>query len=425
MVAHSQFSSSSFKQVAKGVIALHQLIRKGKDDSPEADSWRDALDAPLRALSPIERERSQWLSEDLYSISEPLKDSVKNQPQAQQRINEAIEARQRREWDRALELLRNSKDDITPSLLSYLRGTIWMDAGNTDIASVFFGHSSEIDPANAIFRAMYMHALSDSDLNAAEILARDVLSESDKHAPIVVARAADIRYNKTKTSSGAESLRLCRELIPLLERTLSRIETDNDVAIPETVFGMTVKLLGLCHEFQGNFGTAIEYYTRGLQDDPNNEALLVARGTLSYGRGPSAISDFVHAIDLGSKQVWPYLFLAHNYLISNQFDRCRGMCETGLRMPASDSAKSQLEEWRAIALAELGFPPELVRSAFEEAVRLDSSNEFAQRNRNAFEALLNRTPSTVGSKWEQKSEVAIKQFGVAERLAEQRYTVAA
>ena len=39
--------------------------------------------------------------------------------------------------------------------------------------------------------------------------------------------------------------------------------------------------------------------------------------------------------------------------------------------------RTQLEEWRAIAQAELGFPPEAVRTAFEAAVRLDPSNERA------------------------------------------------
>ena len=47
-------------------------------------------------------------------------------------------------------------------------------------------------------------------------------------------------------------------------------------------------------------------------------------------------------------------------------------------MRASENAKSQLEEWRAIAQAELGVPPEAVRTAFEAAIRLDPSNELAR-----------------------------------------------
>jgi len=86
-----------------------------------------------------------------------------------------------------------------------------------------------------------------------------------------------------------------------------------------------------------------------------------------------------------------------------------------------DTAKSQFEEWRAIAQAELGFPPEAVRAAFESAVRLDPSNELAKRNHDAFEASL-RVPRThPHPTWEQKSEAAVRQFG----LAEHRYSFAA
>ncbi|HEV3386494.1 MAG TPA: hypothetical protein VG097_16845, partial [Gemmata sp.] len=100
---------------------------------------------------------------------------------------------------------------------------------------------------------------------------------------------------------------------------------------------------------------------------------------------------------------------------------CRVMCETGLRMHGSDTTKSQLEEWRAIAQAEGGFSPEDVRVTFEAAIRLDPSNELAKRNQNAFEAFLRipRKPQHAG--WEQKSEAAVRQFALAER----RYSVAA
>jgi hypothetical protein len=46
------------------------LIHEGKDDSLDAESIRDALDVPLKALNRIERERAQWLSDVLDSFSD-------------------------------------------------------------------------------------------------------------------------------------------------------------------------------------------------------------------------------------------------------------------------------------------------------------------------------------------------------------------
>src|ERR1700675_2348023 len=104
MIAHSQFENPSFRLVAKGLLALHQMGKDGKDDSPEADSVRDAMDVPWNALNKTEVERAQWLSEDLYSVSEPPAATTQREmnPQAQQALNDAIEARQSAEWDRAL-----------------------------------------------------------------------------------------------------------------------------------------------------------------------------------------------------------------------------------------------------------------------------------------------------------------------------------
>jgi hypothetical protein len=238
MVTHSQFGSLSFRLVAKGLVALHRLIKDRKEDSPEAEAVRDALDAPLKALNRSEKERAQWLSEDLYSVSEPPAPTTRKEmtSEAQQQLNEAFEARQSREWDRALTLLRRWRESISPALLSYLRGSIWLEAGNSDIAAVFYGHASETDPANASYQAIYMHALAESDPDAAGKRAMEVLADDEKHAPVVVARAADIRFNEIRTASDTESAQLCRELIPILERNVARIEKNEGTASRASAF---------------------------------------------------------------------------------------------------------------------------------------------------------------------------------------------
>ena len=139
MVAHPPFGSSSFKLVAKGLVELHRLITAGKEDSPDAESVRDALDAPLKALNATEKTRSQWLSDDLYSVGEPNLGTVQKQMtlEAQRQLNEALQARHNREWDRALELLRQWKEYVLPAQLSYLRGSIWLEAGDFAVAAAF------------------------------------------------------------------------------------------------------------------------------------------------------------------------------------------------------------------------------------------------------------------------------------------------
>ena len=427
MFAHSQLSSPSFQRVAKGLVALHRLIKEGKDDSPAAEAIRDALDVPLKVLSPAEKQRAQWLSEDLYSVSDPSATTIPKalNPQAQQQLNEALEARHHRQWDQALTLLRRWRDYISPALLSYLRGSIWLEAGNPDVAAMFYHHASQSDPANANYRAIYMHALAESDPDAAGKLAEGVLADDEQHPPVVVARAADILFNRIRTVSDAESIQQCQRLIPILERNETRIDQDEEAASRESAYAMTVCLLGFCHELQGNARAAVDFYTRGLRVNPDNDGLLVARGILEYGASPRSIQDFEQAVRLRSPVVWPYLFLAHHYLITNRFEQCRLMCEAGVGMRGSGTAKSQLEQWRAIAQAELGFPPDLVRSAFEAALRWDPSNELARRDQDAFEDSLKGPHARPPLMWQPRSESAIRQFAMAEHSAESSYPVAA
>ncbi len=148
MVSQATFGSSSFGLVARGLVELHRLGKEGKDDSPEAELVRDAMDAPWNALSRTEVERAQWLSEDLYSVSEPRASfaQMEMDTNVQQQLGMAIEAKSSHEWDRALTLLRASQEHISSAVLSYLRGTIWEQAGYPDIAAFFYENAREIDP---------------------------------------------------------------------------------------------------------------------------------------------------------------------------------------------------------------------------------------------------------------------------------------
>ena len=143
--------SPNYMAVARGIRApARALPQEGRDDSPEADAIRDAIDGPWEALSDTEWERITGLSEDQYSISEPVREAEKMNPQVREKLIEAVTAREHGDWDRALELLRRWSRHISPSSLSYLRGLVWLDAGDPETAALFFGHASHLEPQYGI-----------------------------------------------------------------------------------------------------------------------------------------------------------------------------------------------------------------------------------------------------------------------------------
>ena len=136
--------------MAKGLVDLHRLIAAGKENSPESESVRDALDAPWFLLNPAEKERAQWRSEDLYSISDPSSIGQREMSaEDQKQLDEALEAIRIGEWDRSLALLRRCQDCLSPALLSDLRGRAWSEAGHPEVAAVFQNHASGSHPSSS------------------------------------------------------------------------------------------------------------------------------------------------------------------------------------------------------------------------------------------------------------------------------------
>jgi tetratricopeptide (TPR) repeat protein len=399
----------NYLAMVRGTRKLHQLIAAGMDDSPEADAIRDATDGPWEALSEIERNRVRNLSEDLYSLIEPPPATQPMNHQAQSKLSEAFEARQRGEWDRALELIRRLAVFLAPDMVSFFRGRTWLDAGDIETAVLFLKHASKLQPDNGNYLAIYLYALEKVDPMAGRALARQILNDPDNNSPVVVVRAADIVFDASQSLPEVKATQQFRELITVIDRALSRIEASAEVGMDSLHYGIGVLLLAFCHELLGNTQAAADSLTRGLQQDPSNPGILGTRGIVQYGISPRAVSDLELAVRNGSTELWPFYFLAHHYLLTARFEECRKFCERVLSMNSSAAVKSEVCEWMAIAEAELGFSTDMVRASFESAIRFDSSNERAKRNLAAFETAI------AMKNFETRSPGAVRSSSLAER----------
>ena len=404
--------SASYLAIVRGLRELHRLTVAGRQDSPEAVAVRDAADGPWRAPTEVEKKRIGGLSEDLYSITDPPQSSSPEMtPQVQSRLVEVEQARQRGEWDRALEILRHWAASIDPAVLSYLRGFTWLGAGDPETAALFFEHASKLQPENGAYLAMVLDTTNRFDAAEARRRAGEILDDPDQCEPVAIAFAADVLLDSVPGLPRAEASRLLRRLISLLESALTKIERGDEGGVDLSTFAKTCRLLGSCHELMQEDQAALSCYSRGIAVDPTNDVLLVTRGILLYGESPRAVQDFESAIRSGSAVIWPYFFLAHHSLVGGQFERCRVLCERALEMDGSDAIKSELAEWLAIAQSELGYPAEVVRESFDRSIRFDPTNDRARRNLSALEATARPIPS--GS-YETRNRSAIRISGLSE-----------
>ena len=193
-------------------------------------------------------------------------------------------------------------------------------------------------------------------------------------SPSVIAQAANIVAASTRGLAAMDARPVLQHLARVLERTLQRLKnagprTSRRLSQPTQI---SRRYLDFAMNALGGLTYCIDSYNLGLLICQKNDALLVTRVVrVRYGVDRLAAEDFKLAIQVDQPSYGRIFYLAHDLLVSNRFDECRRMCKRALDFVASERrlGRALTNGWRS-QKRELGFPRALVRSAFEEAIRL-------------------------------------------------------
>ncbi len=413
MNRRSFFTNPDFLKYVRLLSELHQLIRDGSDETPEGEALRDRMDGPGSRLSSDEVVSLNGISADFYSLTASSTRPVLPQTDdVHADLRAALEARDRKDFSRALMLLRNRSSYINPAVLSYVRGSVWGEAGEDQIAVQYFRHAAQLEPHNANYSYMELHYLSQADVEGARDQAKNMLVDPESHSTRIVLKAASIILGSTREKPVHEAQPRLESLIPMFERVIVRLETSGEGSSDPALLATALLLTGFCYEQLNLADEARQSYDRGLSLFPNDDALLVARGILLYGRETErSVHDFETAFQRGSPLVWPYFYLAHYALLNSRYGVCLDICNRALQLPASSEVQASLLEWMAISQASLGYPAQAVESVFQAAQRLAPSDAHIARNYQAFRESL--SPGDIG--WEKRSEQDVRIFGERER----------
>jgi tetratricopeptide (TPR) repeat protein len=175
-------------------------------------------------------------------------------------------------------------------------------------------------------------------------------------------------------------------------------------------------------EIIGDMTAALRCLDEGLKVSPNNHDLLVFKGLLLYGTETDhAVESFAKLTQKGTRNVWPYVFLAHHHLLNRNYGASLDMGQEAWGRATSDRVRAQLLEWQAICLTELHYPAEVVHPIFAKAISLDPSNTWIARNLAAFDDALAQAK---GLEWHIEEASLLKaQRADSVRELEQRETV--
>jgi tetratricopeptide (TPR) repeat protein len=246
------FRNPSFLDYVRLLYELHRAIKEGWDETAEGEALRERMDEPGRGLSREEITSLNGISADFYSLTEmPVPDSQEVPAEAMADLRSALEARKSSDFNRSLELLRKHAECSPPASLAYLRGRIWLDAGEFAIATEFLQRASELDPGNPNFRYIALQSLSKSDPDRAAGLARAILSDPGRNSLELVLKAADILAHQAQTLPSEQTRRELQSLIPTLQDSILRLETSGEAEVHPDQLG---KAFGLIQDCQRQIG---------------------------------------------------------------------------------------------------------------------------------------------------------------------------
>ena len=143
MIDRHFFDNPSFLEYVRLLRDLHIAIREGWDETTEGEALRERMDDPGRWLSSGEIASLNGISADFYSLTDPHPVEVSPiTAEVMTDLEEVLQARRSRDFSKALVLLRKHAGRIPPARLAYLRGSVWMEAGEYSIASAFLQRAS-------------------------------------------------------------------------------------------------------------------------------------------------------------------------------------------------------------------------------------------------------------------------------------------
>ena len=218
-----------------------------------------------------------------------------------------------------------------------------------------------------------------------------------------------------RLKSETEANQLFEQIEPMLKDTLVRMHEGDPTNMDCSTSVTLLSLLGFGHEFLGKALSRPSVLFGGITDRSRQRCASRCPGYASV-RDQFACD---HRLRDGDPTGHPArLALRHARTPSPDIRSLRGVpktvrtCARHWRLCCSRERGFRMDGYRPV---QLGFPADMVRTSFDNAIYHDPSNERAKRNLAAFEAA--SRPVT----WETRTVTALRTSGLAER----RYAVAA
>jgi tetratricopeptide (TPR) repeat protein len=386
--------TSSFMAYSRLLAYLHSLIAVGKGDGQEADDTRDLMDSFWHKFSPAELRLARQLSADLYLVHPteampyPLDESYS--PELASKFDEL---RKHMDYLGVLQLLSARTKDIGAYRALNLMGICYFHLGLPDISAMFTERAADF--ASGKFQGQFRLLVSMIRIGKRERaveLARGLLKQPSNielsqrlFCVTVLLRESQLHDEKTRINIAEEATREFETILAELSThngKLTQLRVDCLYFMAESAF------------LRDRNAEAVALLDKALKECPTDEKSLVLRGLLKLSiDSKEAIRDFSEAIRKGTQAVQPYYYVAHDALVSENYEKSIALADLGLKVAIDSETMAELHEMIALALIRKStsyqdLPVEDVRRHIRYAMELDPFNlEYINRMRDFEEVI--------------------------------------
>jgi tetratricopeptide (TPR) repeat protein len=273
---------------------------------------------------------------------------------------------------RILELLADHPFLFPQERLAFMRAWCCKSLGRRRAASLFYRDAWRFGGNNSHYLTFYLVSLCEEErhLEAWAIVEDQLANNPGVRSSINAIMVMVLRENNVANQQGRRQYLadLLRHFEAALEayRSLGTTERTAIAQLMDYAFSIT----RIAYWELNDTGKQLETLNRWIELRPDSIKPRILRGMMTYP-GEDANDDFRLAIRLGSTDPWPYYFLAHEALISNDFRECDRLCALALQQDPAPEIRATLLAWQAISRWNLGpSDPREIRALFAEAGRL-------------------------------------------------------
>ena len=355
------------------LLELARLQAEGMADAPILDPIYEEMEQVEALLNRSETDRLNGLSADLYmlegrDIRQPLEDGMTTE----ERDRLLGEASEQQDCERLLQLLRKGEASFPPPVLAFIRGSAYGGLGHSEAALVFLRQACKLDPNNEEYQSVLIDQLVlRDDLSEAVAEANSIVQDPGA-SPALRLQAGTILFLSARRLAATDQVSVVDHAASVIKQALDDASTAGQRDVFVAAGWVT---LGGCYTMLQRVNDARHAYDTAMEIVPDYAEALVERGFLRMATDMAgAISDFQAAIQAGTYFLAPYLHVAYDALVKEDFDRCRALCQRILRRRPSNPVCAVVYHW----LAECEYRqdrPLQARSYLQKALSLEPFND--------------------------------------------------